>query len=967
MQVGTVKASLAIICWMLITLTATQHQRMSKLVQSDKGQGHSQYLWSAEKIEVNMLQYDKGQGLSHNLKTYDDQEEVSKVQYDKVQVQGHSKDVINDQALVSDPYVQSAPIPPAFGLFATVQELVLTVKDIHAQQGRDRRSIRQLKRRLVTQATDLSSTQDLASECKSRVRRLEVTLGNLDARMLEVDVKVQGQMSSRSDIVERNKAMGRAITDMRSEQRDIRIKMAEAEGKTDIYVKRLTAVEEVLEAGLEERRAWREDMRAELMTRIDSIVKAMPDEVTKTQNDRKIDGMGGETLKEDKTKRRSRRYDKNNEKLSHLIHQTMDIKTAVAEDHKIHASTSSPVQYVVSSDYMRSTGDGEDHGSASNRYGEISPAPLKSSMLSLASSLHHDIHNVRLGFSVWDKHEKTEDFETNFSSVHLEPSQTISIRSLLQPSAMVPQISSYETLIQKQVSVFDANYDLTSSFPYEGMHFSSKLQSAMTEYTILPFLTLETQHSPPPFKSGRSLLKYEQTSSVYSVTETGQDEESGSFPGTPLTSLFFHPTESAALEDNEATELFYRDSFKTDASEPSYSGVHHLSAHITTKGFNPLQNPTATSNTATSSSLGDSSFDDGVLKSFYGTIGSDSKNLVSSFRAYNSEEHHLHHRTANIFHSSIPTEPLFTNIEDSSNTALYLIPSSVINPSDTYSDIHSLPKPQTLVYSATSMSILPTETGQTQNLSKILSTVKDFVANATTRLEVEIDRQKRALRQNRLFIRGELYKRDSTLKSIEAMANGTAADVKDLAQKVSAINLEDFITKMENNMDAFVQNVLNQDPRQATTEQTLNATIQNQKDIRHLNRAHRQTSRRLAQLTNSTSNFQAITQRWYRNLQGHVVRLNNSAQDMREQMDRKLESIHLKRQEYSQAPKRVQAPSRPPLLCVKPQAQVALFGVKLYSNPRRETQASSQTEQILQKHRNRLRPSPNASKPSWVG
>ena len=36
----------------------------------------------------------------------------------------------------SSPY--DAPPPPAFGLFAAVQELVLTVKDLHAQQDRDR-------------------------------------------------------------------------------------------------------------------------------------------------------------------------------------------------------------------------------------------------------------------------------------------------------------------------------------------------------------------------------------------------------------------------------------------------------------------------------------------------------------------------------------------------------------------------------------------------------------------------------------------------------------------------------------------------------------------------------------------------------------------------------------------------------------------------------------------------------------
>ena len=54
---------------------------------------------------------------------------------------GHVNHLRNDQAWADDPSpssLQDAISPPAFGLFATVQELVLTVKELHTQQGRDR-------------------------------------------------------------------------------------------------------------------------------------------------------------------------------------------------------------------------------------------------------------------------------------------------------------------------------------------------------------------------------------------------------------------------------------------------------------------------------------------------------------------------------------------------------------------------------------------------------------------------------------------------------------------------------------------------------------------------------------------------------------------------------------------------------------------------------------------------------------
>ncbi|GFN92904.1 protein scabrous-like [Plakobranchus ocellatus] len=180
-------------------------------------------------------------------------------------------------------------------------------------------------------------------------------------------------------------------------------------------------------------------------------------------------------------------------------------------------------------------------------------------------------------------------------------------------------------------------------------------------------------------------------------------------------------------------------------------------------------------------------------------------------------------------------------------------------------------------------------TDKEEELTREMATIKQLLINKTRKIESEMENQRRSLKRYKVIFRKELAKRDTIIGGLNEIATQNSMMVTELAKQVSMIKMEEFISKLQEALENFTKKVITLDQWKTFTDKLVKAANLNKNEILALRQSQNKTSHRIGKLETDTTTVKTSTQRWHRNLQGHVIRLNNTVQDMREQIDRKLD------------------------------------------------------------------------------
>ena len=687
-----------------------------------------------------------------------------------------------------------------------------------------------------------------------------------------MEVEAEDLRSITTNILQRNQELGRALTGMRSAQRDIHENMAEAEERTAICDKRLTALEESMKAGLEGLEAWQEKMEAELMSRFDGLAKGTLDDIEKIQSKERVHGTRGEkqkigssrssdkekirdaikvssdnessalnvsfVIKEEpldkmtlnnKTRRRIRRYDKKGKahvqvSMTNQINDSYNVLSKASDVLDIHPSKSVSAQDYTGSDYVTGLVTTGYDITVSGLF-KISPTSSKHSLPCLCSAPQSETRVLVPNFTASEKLKQTKGFGTDFLSVQLEPSQQLSVTSL--PQATVTQVFDIykETMpvtrvqethmsetpiwqIPREKLQSSKHYEQfgtitrsrpTPSLPYLDIKLSSSRGSGFGTLptTLVPSLFPEIHNFSPGVERGTSSPTLQQTPGLETVSEIRQNEpNTKSSPDIKMATPSALPTTGNVYQENSREiELLQHRSQTPDVSMVINDGLQ--TSIQSTTASSVFHHPSQVTDTSSRGSPSADIFAAGerVLQLSYGTLDTDLPSLRSVAHQHHSPHTldtdlpslrsiaHQHH-SPHILDSSVPTQYSVSDVADSSQTVFKHSPSSAINPTGIYSDIHSVRAPKTAGQLYPDTSMLPAETTRGPNLTQILDIVRDLMKNETARIEAEVEKQKRGLHRSRLLLREELGRRDATLRVLEGAANRTTADVKDLTQQV---------------------------------------------------------------------------------------------------------------------------------------------------------------------------------------
>ncbi|XP_070175817.1 protein scabrous-like [Littorina saxatilis] len=150
------------------------------------------------------------------------------------------------------------------------------------------------------------------------------------------------------------------------------------------------------------------------------------------------------------------------------------------------------------------------------------------------------------------------------------------------------------------------------------------------------------------------------------------------------------------------------------------------------------------------------------------------------------------------------------------------------------------------------------------NSSLSADDVVQLVANETERLDAAVS------------------KRDESLERVQGNVADLGTTVSRLAGQMASLRLSEFMERLQSSLVNFTHNVLTLEQWQLASEQLMNSTQRTQLKISHLASRVMEQAEMTSEVQMTSRNNQLLSERQYRLLQAHVIRLNNSLQDLQE-------------------------------------------------------------------------------------
>ncbi|XP_046365878.2 uncharacterized protein LOC124141800 [Haliotis rufescens] len=161
--------------------------------------------------------------------------------------------------------------------------------------------------------------------------------------------------------------------------------------------------------------------------------------------------------------------------------------------------------------------------------------------------------------------------------------------------------------------------------------------------------------------------------------------------------------------------------------------------------------------------------------------------------------------------------------------------------------------------------------------------VKGKLDNAD-REELEA-RIKDLLKTHDSYFEQEILKRDTDIENVEQQMVRMGEKIHGVESRVLSIQLGDFMQKLQESLINFTQNVITLDQWKMASDQIINSTQFNQQQIAQMTNMILNNSRAVGQMDWKMTDQRLLSDQQYRVLRMHIIRLNNSVQDLREHVE----------------------------------------------------------------------------------
>ena len=144
---------------------------------------------------------------------------------------------------------------------------------------------------------------------------------------------------------------------------------------------------------------------------------------------------------------------------------------------------------------------------------------------------------------------------------------------------------------------------------------------------------------------------------------------------------------------------------------------------------------------------------------------------------------------------------------------------------------------------------------------------------------------KNLLQTHDVYFEKEILKRDSLIKALEEYLAVLTSKVSEVEKRVLSIQLGDFMQKLQESMINFTQHVITIDQWNVASNQIINSTQYNQRQIMELTAMIMNNSKAINQMEWKVVEQRSLSDQQFRVLRMHIIRLNNTVQDLREHID----------------------------------------------------------------------------------
>nr|KAG5699834.1 hypothetical protein BaRGS_034608 [Batillaria attramentaria] len=183
------------------------------------------------------------------------------------------------------------------------------------------------------------------------------------------------------------------------------------------------------------------------------------------------------------------------------------------------------------------------------------------------------------------------------------------------------------------------------------------------------------------------------------------------------------------------------------------------------------------------------------------------------------------------------------------------------------------------------MSRMEAEATATKNsLRDVVKTVQERIDNIEARLNASVPVEDVLTRMANETSRldSELSKRDETVAQLQEDYDQLGAVVSRLTDQMASMRLREFMERLQRSLVNFTSNVLTLDQWQAASQQMVSATQRTEERLSDLATRVLDNTKLGSDLQFSVRDYQLLGERQYRVLQSHIIRLNNTLQDLEE-------------------------------------------------------------------------------------
>ena len=130
----------------------------------------------------------------------------------------------------------------------------------------------------------------------------------------------------------------------------------------------------------------------------------------------------------------------------------------------------------------------------------------------------------------------------------------------------------------------------------------------------------------------------------------------------------------------------------------------------------------------------------------------------------------------------------------------------------------------------------------------------------------------------------EIMSRDETIQELIENNQNLTAKLSMLEDKLASIQLGSYVQTLQDSFINFTQNVITLDQWKVSSTQMVNSTLNNQDQIFKLTNMILENADKLKDLKWKLSNAELLGDQQFRILRMHVVRINNTVEDIREEL-----------------------------------------------------------------------------------